>query len=124
MRLGLFDAKTQLPWANYSESQVLTPYNKNVSLDAARQSIVLLKNSGSGNGIVLPLDQQSFVGKAVAVIGPNGMSTRVMEGNYNGKTNKIYSIYNGLQLFLNAKMRVAAVIKCLDMRLVWLKRRH
>ncbi|GAU40115.1 hypothetical protein TSUD_389650 [Trifolium subterraneum] len=52
--------------------------NQELAREAARQGIVLLKNSPGS----LPLNSKSI--KSLAVIGPNANATRVMIGNYEG----------------------------------------
>ena len=65
-RLGMFDPPTLVPYSNISTSVVCSPAHGALALDAARQGIVLLKNSGP----VLPLAASAV--KSLAVIGPNG----------------------------------------------------
>ncbi|KQM63497.1 glycoside hydrolase family 3 [Sphingomonas sp. Leaf17] len=63
------------PWDRISPRQVDTPEHRALALEAARKSIVLLKNNGR-----LPLKP----GARIAVIGPNADSLDVLEGNYHG----------------------------------------
>ena len=77
-RLGLFDPPTDVPWNNLTSLDVTTAANEKLSLEAAQQSIVLLKNDDS----FLPLDA-STVG-SIALIGPLGDDETVMKGNYYG----------------------------------------
>ena len=63
------------PWDRISPKQVDTPAHRALALEAARKSIVLLKNTGR-----LPLKP----GARIAVIGPNADSLDVLEGNYHG----------------------------------------
>ncbi|HMC93001.1 MAG TPA: glycoside hydrolase family 3 N-terminal domain-containing protein, partial [Allosphingosinicella sp.] len=74
MRLGMFDPSP--PFANIPPSANHSPGHRRLSLQAAREAIVLLKNDG-----VLPL---SAGAKRVAVIGPGAASLISLEGNYNG----------------------------------------
>src|SRR6185503_2604906 len=62
-RLGLFDPADQVPYSNYTLKDNDLPEHGQVALDLARQSIVLLKNTG-----VLPLDRAKL--KQITVIGP------------------------------------------------------
>ena len=46
LRLGLFDDPNSLPFNNFDENNICTDDNLQLSLEAARQGIVLLKNDG------------------------------------------------------------------------------
>jgi len=76
-RLGMFDPDDQVPWSSIPMSVIDSPEHQALALEAARKSIVLLKNDGG----VLPLDRN--LGK-IAVIGPNANDVGVLLGNYNG----------------------------------------
>jgi len=78
VRLGVYDPPQRLPWAAYTyESVVNSPKHQQLALEAARKSIVLLKNE---NG-TLPL--KKGLG-SIAVIGPNADEAEVLIGNYSG----------------------------------------
>ena len=78
MRLGVYDPPQRLPWAGYTyEGVVDSPKHRQLALEAARASIVLLKNEND----TLPL--RKGLGH-VAVIGPNADEAEVLLGNYNG----------------------------------------
>ncbi|KAK1319884.1 putative beta-D-xylosidase 2 [Acorus calamus] len=85
MRLGMYDGdpSTQ-PFGHLGPSDVCTPQHRELALEAARQGIVLLKNSpGPGRaGPALPLSPTLH--RTVAVIGPNSAATATMIGNYAG----------------------------------------
>ncbi|KAM7250705.1 hypothetical protein ACFE04_022588 [Oxalis oulophora] len=91
MRLGFFDGnpKKQL-YGNLGPKDVCTPENQELARDAARQGIVLLKNSAGS----LPLSPTSI--KNLAVIGPNGNVTKTMIGNYEGIPCKYTTPLQGL----------------------------
>ena len=76
-RLGMFDPPDAVPFNRILFSQNDSPQHRERTLQAARESIVLLKNQ---NGI-LPLPSGA---KTVAVIGPNAEYLDSLEGNYNG----------------------------------------
>lgn len=86
MRLGMFDGEpSSQPFGQLGPRDVCTPANQQLALEAARQGIVLLKNSGP----TLPLSTRRH--HTVAVIGPNSDATVTMIGNYAGtfhSTNK------------------------------------
>ncbi len=78
MKLGVYDPPQRLPWAGYAyETIVNSPKHRQLALEAARKSIVLLKNEGG----TLPL--KKGLG-SIAVIGPNADDAEVLAGNYNG----------------------------------------
>ena len=76
-RLGLFDPADKVAYSKYTIKDNDTPEHGQVALELARQSLVLLKNDG-----ILPLDRAKL--KRIAVIGPNGNSKSMLEGNYHG----------------------------------------
>ncbi|KAG4115815.1 hypothetical protein ERO13_D12G129500v2 [Gossypium hirsutum] len=79
MRLGMFDGEPSVqPFGKLGPKDVCTPSNQELALEAARQGIVLLKNSG----VSLPLSHRRH--RTVAVIGPNSDATVSMIGNYAG----------------------------------------
>ncbi|WP_443750963.1 glycoside hydrolase family 3 C-terminal domain-containing protein [Asticcacaulis solisilvae] len=72
-RLGLDGAGS--PYDGITAAQIHTPASQTLALKAARESIVLLKNTG-----VLPLKSSA----RIAVIGPNADTLEVLEANYHG----------------------------------------
>lgn len=80
MRLGMFDGEPSAqPYGKLGPGDVCTQAHQDLALEAARQGIVLLKNSGPS----LPLSQRRH--RTVAIIGPNSDVTVTMIGNYAGK---------------------------------------
>lgn len=79
MRLGFFDGDPKKqPYGNLGPKDVCTPEHQELAREAARQGIVLLKNTASS----LPLSSTAI--KSLAVIGPNANVTKTMIGNYEG----------------------------------------
>ncbi|XP_031264527.1 beta-D-xylosidase 1-like [Pistacia vera] len=79
MRLGMFDGEPSAqPFGKLGPRDVCTPAHQFLALQAARQGIVLLKNSRP----TLPLSTRRH--RTVAVIGPNSDATITMIGNYAG----------------------------------------
>jgi beta-glucosidase len=76
-RLGMFDPPSQVPYAQIPYSVVESPEHQALALQAARESLVLLKNDGG----LLPLAPGQ---RKIAVIGPNADDPNVLLGNYNG----------------------------------------
>ncbi len=100
-RLGMFDPPDRIPWSKLSLADNDTPAHRQLALETARKSIVLLKNEGN----TLPL--KSSV-KTIAVIGPNADSLSVLLGNYNGNPSSYTTILEGLRKrFRGAKILTA-----------------
>ncbi len=76
-RLGLFDPADKMLWSKVPFSEVGSPDHQALALRAARESMVLLKNSNN----TLPLAPSRV--KTIAVIGPNAAELSAIEGNYN-----------------------------------------
>lgn len=91
MRLGFFDGNpsTQL-YGKLGPKDVCTPANQELAREAARQGIVLLKNSAGS----LPLSPTAI--KSLAVIGPNANVSKTMIGNYEGTPCKYTTPLQGL----------------------------
>jgi len=76
-KLGMFDPLSSFPYGQIPASEVNSPEHRQLSLRAARESIVLLKNQGH----MLPLE----AGIArIAVVGPTAELVQSLQGNYNG----------------------------------------
>ena len=81
-RLGMFDPVERLPYpaaqpdAPPATTVIDAPAHRALALEAARKSLVLLKNDG-----VLPLRKDLGT---IAVIGPNADDVDLLLGNYNG----------------------------------------
>jgi beta-glucosidase len=98
-RLGLFDPADKVPFSKYTLKDNDLPVHGQVALELARQSIVLLKNDG-----LLPLDRAKL--KQIAVIGPNGDSKSMLEGNYHGNASQPVSILDGIKRFAGSDIKV------------------
>lgn len=77
MKLGEFDPVTNVPFSNIPLTVVDGKEHQAIALDAARKSMVLLKNDKK----TLPFSKSI---KRVAVIGPNANNKEILLGNYNG----------------------------------------
>ncbi|PTX92291.1 glycoside hydrolase family 3 C-terminal domain-containing protein [Opitutus sp. ER46] len=95
-RLGMFDSADRVPWAKTPESAVDAPEHDQLALEAARQSLVLLKNDGA-----LPLDPAKV--KRVAILGPTGDDHLCMLGNYAGTPARPTTLVQALQRQLGAR---------------------
>jgi beta-D-xylosidase 4 len=84
MRLGYFNGDPLKPGASpfsmLRASDVCTQEHRDLAVEAARQGIVLLKNTDGESG--LPFSRNTI--QTIAVIGPNANATSTMIGNYAG----------------------------------------
>ncbi|MGB9433319.1 MAG: glycoside hydrolase family 3 C-terminal domain-containing protein, partial [Candidatus Acidiferrum sp.] len=97
-RLGMFDPPASVPWSKLTLADVDTPANRKLALEAARESIVLLKNSPKTHSksaeLTLPLDSKI---KSIAVVGPTADSLDALLGNYNGTPSTYSTILTGIK---------------------------
>jgi beta-glucosidase len=98
-KLGMFDAPTKVKWSQIPFSVVDSPRHQALALQAARESIVLLRNAGN----VLPLRKSLGT---LAVIGPNADEPRMLLGNYNGEPSHPVTPLAGIRAALSSKTRV------------------
>ena len=87
--LGEMDDPSLVEWSKIPYSAMSTKASANLSLDMARQTIVLLQN----NQNILPLNKK----ERIAVIGPNANNEPMMWGNYNGTPNHTVTILDGIK---------------------------
>ena len=74
--LGMFDPADMLPWAKLGSDVISSEPFDALATQAARESMVLLKNNG-----ILPLSKDI---KTIAVLGPNADDAAMLNGNYGG----------------------------------------
>jgi len=97
-RLGMFDPSPSVPYAKVTATENDTPTHRKLALQAARESIVLLKDKGG----LLPLKKTY---NTIAVIGPNADSLDALEGNYNGTPSTPVTVLGGIRKrFPNSKI--------------------
>ena len=97
-RLGLFDPPASVPYSKIAAAENDTAAHRQLALQAARESIVLLKNSGA----LLPLKKTY---STIAVIGPDADNLDALVGNYNGDPSKPVTLLTGIkQRFAPAKV--------------------
>ena len=89
-QLGMFDPPEMVKYARIPFSENDTPAHHALSLKAARESIVLLKNENN----TLPLKKDI---KTIAVIGPNADDKEVLLGNYNGQPSVSFTALDGIK---------------------------
>jgi len=90
MRLGMFDPDSIQPYRQYTSEKIDTAAHRQLALEAARQSVVLLKNDTKA----LPL--KKGVVKTIALVGPNADATTTMQRNYHGGAPYLISPLRGL----------------------------
>ncbi len=98
-RLGFYDPKESVPFNRIAPAENMAPAHGALALEAARKSMVLLKNDG-----ILPLRREAL--KRVAVIGPSAGSVSVLLGNYHGKPVAPVTVLAGLQAALGPSVVV------------------
>jgi beta-glucosidase len=99
-KLGMFDPPARVPFSKIPYSVVDSAEHRKLALEAARKSIVLLKNDREA----LPL--KSSV-RSIAVIGPSADDPDALLGNYNGFSSKHVAPLEGMQTRFTAKVRFA-----------------
>ena len=87
--LGDLDDPSIVEWSNIKADTIDCQTHKNMALEAARRSIVLLQN----NKNILPLNAET----KVLVMGENAIDSAMMWGNYNGFPSHTTTILEGLQ---------------------------
>jgi beta-glucosidase len=89
MKLGMFDPPETVPYAQIPESEIDSAPHRELALQTARESMVLLKNDGT-----LPLKADV---KKIAVIGPLAESVAVLHGNYAGTPSHATTALDGIR---------------------------
>ena len=89
-RLGMFDPPSSYAYGRIAVSENNSAQHRQLSLQAARESIVLLKDQGN----ILPL--KSALGR-IAVVGPTAELVQSLQGNYNGPPPSPVYPLNGIE---------------------------
>ncbi|HEX7295293.1 MAG TPA: glycoside hydrolase family 3 C-terminal domain-containing protein, partial [Pyrinomonadaceae bacterium] len=98
-RLGMFDPPEMVPYSRIPFSANDSLEHRQLALEAARESIVLLKNDNN----TLPLKKDL---KSIAVIGPNADSVQVLLGNYNGQPSRATTPLAGIRQHVSPQTKV------------------
>lgn len=98
-RLGMFDPPAMVKYAQIPYGVNDSPAHRQLALEAARKSIVLLKNEGHA----LPLAKSL---KTIAVIGPNADNEDALVGNYNGQPSAPVTPLAGIRRKIGATAKV------------------
>ena len=104
-RLGMFDPPELVPYAQIPYEVVDSPEHREMALQAACESIVMLKNE---NGLLpLPKDIGS-----IAVIGPNANDVEVLLGNYSGTPAQPVTLLEGIRQAVSPETKVTYAQGC------------
>jgi len=90
IKLGLFAKKGENPYEKIEYSINDSPKHHALNLETAKESMVLLKNSG-----ILPLNKEMI--KKIVIIGPSAESIDVLVGNYNGTPSSPITLAMGIE---------------------------
>ncbi len=100
MKLGMFDPPEMVKYAQTPDSELDSEAHRQLALQAARETMVLLKNNG-----VLPLKPRF---KRIAVVGPLADQIGVLQGNYFGTPSRATTALAGIRKqFPHAKITFA-----------------
>lgn len=95
-KLGLFEDNE---FDNIPYEVVECSEHKEIAIEAARKSAVLLKNDG-----ILPINKNTV--KTISVIGPNANSRLALKGNYYGTSSRYITLLEGIQDEVGDEVRV------------------
>lgn len=98
-RLGMFDPSEQVPYTQIPYEIIDSTEHRELALQAARESIVLLKNED--DLLPLPKDLES-----IAVIGPNADDLQTLLGNYNGTPAKAVTPLEGIRRKISSSTKL------------------
>jgi beta-glucosidase len=98
-KLGMFDAPEHVRWAQIPFSVLDQASHRELARQAARESMVLLRNAGGA----LPLRKDLGT---LAVIGPNADQADVLLGNYNGTPADPVTPLRGIREAVSKRTRV------------------
>jgi beta-glucosidase len=104
MRLGMFDPPDEVPYASIPYEVNDSDEHRQLALDAARASIVLLKNDK-----LLPLKKN--LGH-IAVIGPNAYDHHVLVANYFGEPSRAVTPLDGIRAAVSKKTKIGYAQGC------------
>ncbi len=103
-KLGMFDPDEAVPFSSISPDIVNCEEHVALSLQAARESMVLLKNNG-----VLPLKKDLA---KISVIGPNSMNIDALLANYCGFASNLVTVVEGIVNAASAGTQVFVAKGC------------
>jgi beta-glucosidase len=98
-KLGMFDPPQMVPYTKIPIAENDSPAHRQLALQAARKSLVLLKNQGN----LLPLRKDL---QKIAVIGPTADDLNVLLGNYNGTPSKFVTLLKGIKSKVSKQTKI------------------
>ncbi len=102
IRYMLGEFEEDRPYGDIGYDQLDCPAHRALNLELARQSMVLLQNTNN----FLPVLPGRF--QKIAVVGPNAMSRKVLEGNYEGHASEYITVADGIRrVYPDARIYVA-----------------
>ncbi len=105
IRLGMMEDDPS-PYVNIPYEKVECREHTDLSVEAARRSLVLLKNKDH----ILPLQKEEL--RTIAVIGPNANSRDALVGNYMGTSSRYITPLEGIQQYVGDEIRVLYAQGC------------
>jgi beta-glucosidase len=88
-RLGMFDPPQEDPYAGLGRELINCEKHRNLALEAARKSVVLLRNEKN----LLPLDDSA---KKILLVGPAAANIHTLLANYYGVSPRLVTLLEGL----------------------------
>lgn len=105
MKLGMYDPPEQVPFSSIPMSVVGCAEHRALAYEAARKSLVLLKNDG-----ILPIAPET---RSVLVVGPTAADAGMLLGNYFGMSDSLCTLLEGVAGRAPEGMRVEYLPGCL-----------
>lgn len=105
IRLGMMEDYPS-PYKDIPYDKVECREHTELSIEAAKRSMVLLKNKDN----ILPLDKKDI--KRIAVIGPNADSRDALVGNYTGTSSQYITPIEGIRQYLGGDAEVLYAEGC------------
>lgn len=106
MKLGMFDPPEMVPFTNIPYEVNDCEEHRQLALEAARKSMVLLKNEKA----LLPLNKGKI--KTIAVIGPNADNKKILLGNYFGVPSRYVTPLTGIREAVGQDIKVLYAEGC------------
>ncbi len=88
-KLGMFDPEESSPYLSPGVESIDSPVHRELALNAALKSIVLLKNKNN----IIPFKNRNL---KIFVTGPNAADVNALMGNYSGLSEKMVTVLEGI----------------------------